>query len=363
MKVLFRTRFDAYTMPGGDTTQMVKTAKALAKHGVNVKIDVSGYEDVSEYDLVHVFNLMRPYETSKAIFDAKNAGKMIVLSSIYWDFSEFNQVGRKSFIHKVLNENLDEFSVEKIKNIIRYFNHAEFKGIGLSEFAKYVFSNFRNTLNHVDLFLPNSDSEGVLVQSRVLPNARYHVVFNGVDVDQFTLKNNEQRHKDLVVASRIDPRKNLLNLVKAIEHQSLDIIGGVTPNHKKYSSDVKTNSGSNVRFRGFIESSNLADEFNKYKIHILPSWLETPGLSQLEAAACGCNIVSTNKGSAIDYFQDKATYCDPNDISSIRDAVEARMGNLINPKLMSEFVKDNFSWDVAAKQTLQAYEQVLGKNS
>lgn len=339
---------------------MVKTAQALAKLGVEVEIDTTGAKKLADYDLVHIFNLMRPYETSKAILDAKAADKKVVLSSIYWDFSEFNRIGRKSLIHKILNERLDEFTVEKLKNIFRYFNHPDFKNVNLSEIIHYIFSDFQHTLKYVDLFLPNSDSEGKLVQNKILPDAKYQVVFNGVDVDQFSLTNFKERTKDLVVAARIDPRKNLLSLVKSIKNRSIDIIGSETPNHKKYAANVREHASDNVTFRGFVENANLAQEFNKFKIHVLPSWLETPGLSQLEAAACGCNIVSTNKGSAIDYFKDMATYCDPNEINSINDAVESRIDNLISPKNMSEFVKDNFSWSVAGLQTLKAYEQVIG---
>ena len=103
----------------------------------------------------------------------------------------------------------------------------------------------------------------------------------------------------------------------------------------------------------------MANTFGRYKVHVLPSWLETPGLSQLEAAACGCNIVSTDRGSTVDYFGDMAFYCNPSEISSIGAAIDDCFENLKSPKEMSDFILDQYTWDQSGKQTLQAYQEVL----
>ena len=42
---------------------------------------------------------------------------------------------------------------------------------------------------------------------------------------------------------------------------------------------------------------------------MLPSILETPGLSSLEAAAQGKNLLITEEGSSKEYYEKKVLYC------------------------------------------------------
>ena len=57
--------------------------------------------------------------------------------------------------------------------------------------------------------------------------------------------------------------------------------------------------------------------------------METPGLSSLEAAAMGKNIVVTTKGDTYDYFEDYAFYCEPDDIESIKNALMINLSPLL----------------------------------
>lgn len=58
MKVLFQTRTNLYSSPGGDLIQIQKTKQFLEKLGVIVDISLEFEPDLSEYDIVHIFNLM-----------------------------------------------------------------------------------------------------------------------------------------------------------------------------------------------------------------------------------------------------------------------------------------------------------------
>jgi len=357
MKILFKNRFDCFTTPGGDTVQMQQTKTHLEKLGLEVDVSLSPKDNLAEYDIVHIFNLMRPLEATLAINEAKKLNKKVVFSSIYWDFSEFNTIGRGSFTHMLINKLFSEFTVEKLKDAIR----GQRGIVAKYDFYQYLLSNFKNTLKYVDLFLPNSIGEGEIVKKRVLQGAKIHVVNNAVDKEIFNLKNRLVREKKALIAARLDPRKNILNLVRAVKSYPLDIYGNATPNHLDYERRIIDECNSNVRLKGHVNSGALSSIYNNYAMHVMPSWLETPGLSQLEAAACGCNIVSTNRGSTMEYFADKATYCDPNDVQSITNAVYACFNNLRKPEEMSEFILDQYTWDKTAVQTLAAYEKVIGK--
>ncbi|WP_105253993.1 glycosyltransferase family 4 protein [Pseudoalteromonas sp. T1lg75] len=355
MKVLFKNRFDAFTSFGGDTVQMLNTKRELESLGVTVDIDLGVTKDLREYDLVHFFNLMRTYEGTLAIWQAKDANIPVVYSSIYWDFTEFNNVGRQSKLHGFLHNNFSEFTVEKFKECVRGVRDGN-----LSTYLRYMGSNFYKTLESVDLFLPNSKSEGELIRSRVLENAPYHVVHNAVDESIFNMRKLQQREKKALTVARIDPRKNISALVDSHLPIELDIYGAKAPNHALYFDQLNERKPKNIRFMGAIDNAKLTEIYNSYFLHILPSWLETPGLSQLEAAACGCNIVSTIKGSAKEYFGEMASYCEPGKPQSISDAVLKVLEEPIEPREISEYVLDNYTWKRTAAQTLAAYNTVLG---
>lgn len=75
MKVLFQSRKTLFTAPGGDTTQVLKTREFLEKLGVSVDVSIELQPDVSGYDIIHVFNLMRPQDLYLQVENAKNTGK------------------------------------------------------------------------------------------------------------------------------------------------------------------------------------------------------------------------------------------------------------------------------------------------
>lgn len=355
MKILFKNRFDSFESPGGDTVQMLQTKKYLEKIGLKVDISLRPDASIKDYDLVHIFNCMRPLETSVSIFQAKQENKKVALSSIYWDFHEFNIYGRSSNLEKVLYRYLDEFFVEKFKDFLR-IDHDRYS---FKDIFKYYSQNYKKNLMNVDIFLPNSDGEGKILIKKIYKNAKYHVVYNAIDKDIFYLKNSQNRNNNVMIAARIDPRKNILNLVKAIKNRKLNIYGSSSNFHLKYLNKIKSEINNNINIFGHVKAEELANIYNSHLIHILPSWLETPGLSQLEAAACGCNIVSTNKGSTIEYFGKMAQYCDPSSTISIKEALESSYDNLILPKNMSDYILSKYTWEKTAQQTLEAYERIL----
>jgi glycosyltransferase involved in cell wall biosynthesis len=82
----------------------------------------------------------------------------------------------------------------------------------------------------------------------------------------------------------------------------------------------------------------------------------------LEAALCGCAVVTTDRGSGRWYFRDDAHYCDPGDPASIRRAIEAALRSGGSEELARR-VRAEFTWESAARATLEAYRAVLGTSA
>ena len=141
----------------------------------------------------------------------------------------------------------------------------------------------------------------------------------------------------------------------------LDLIGKPAPNHSKYYEQCKALSEENVRFLGQMERSAIIDHLKAAKVHILPSWFETTGLSSLEAGALGCNVVITAKGDTKEYFEDLAFYCDPESPLSIRKTIEKALST--DTKLaLKEKIQKEFRWTITAQKTIEAYHRTLANN-
>jgi glycosyltransferase involved in cell wall biosynthesis len=365
MKVLFQTRTNLYSAPGGDLIQMEKTKEYLEKLGISVDISLEFEPDLSNYDMVHLFNLMEPQDIYLQMINAKKQNKKIALSTIYGLYTEFERKARGGLFQKLANV-LTPYQIGYIKVIIKHFFEKRFhKGVNKMLYKGY-YGLMKEIVDNVDVFLPNSDSEMKRVQSEFkLKNFKYVAIPNAVDKSIFSEvenKNNQyEQFKDCIVcAARIEGRKSTLNLVKAVKktNYKLVLVGKESQNQKKYVNQVRLEAGENVFFLGTISHSDLKDLYSVAKVHVLPSWMETPGLSSLEAAVMGCNIVVTKKGDTEDYFEDYAYYCEPDDVSSIKNAIDRAFESPFNPKLKDKIL-EKYTWEKTAEETIKAYQLVI----
>ena len=106
----------------------------------------------------------------------------------------------------------------------------------------------------------------------------------------------------------------------------------------------------------------MLDYYRQAKVHVLPSWFETTGLSTLEAAAMGCNIVITRKGDTEEYFEDYAFYCEPDSPDSIFAAVEKASERAVDPALR-EKIFTQYTWVQTAEKTKAAYNEIMQRDS
>jgi glycosyltransferase involved in cell wall biosynthesis len=363
MKVLMIARATLYSSPGGDTVQILKTASFLRDLGVTTDVKLTKeILDYNNYDLVHFFNIIRPDDIISHI---KKLDIPFVVSSIYVDYNEYekrNRTGVMRLISNVLNSD----HLEYLKVIARFVKNGDkinsiiYLLKGHRESVKYV-------ANKAALLLPNSDSEYNRLSHNYHINAPYQKVVNAIDPSVFNsevVANNKYSNYVLTVG-RIEGRKNQLNLIRALAGTGLKlaIIGKPSPNHIDYYNQCKAlaNEVGNVEFIEHIEHAELVKIYKAAKVHILPSWFETTGLSSLEAAVMDCNIVITSKGDTVEYFKDMAYYCNPEDISSIKESVLKAYEEPCN-RFIKEYILEHYNWGETAKQTLAAYKKVLNVN-
>lgn len=359
MKVLFISRATLFKDPGGDTIQIINTAENLKKLEVDVDIKVANDKiNYRHYDLIHFFNIIRPSDILAHI--SKNH-KPFVVSTIFVDYSEYEKKQRKGFagtVFKILSPDFIEYAKVIARNII-----AGERVLSLSYLLLGQKRSIRKILKQTSLLLPNSNNEYKRLYKRYGVKKNYKVIPNAIDPDLFATKQSTIKDNRMVLCvGRIEGRKNQLNLIKAINNSGfkLKIIGSYAINQPAYYRACRDAASADVEFIENLPQSRLIDYYSIAKVHVLPSWFETTGLSSLEAAVMGCNIVITDKGDTKEYFEDMAYYCDPGSPKSIKDAIESAAGNPPNEDLKNKILRE-YTWPVTAKKTLEAYHKVLDK--
>jgi len=360
MKVVMISRSTHFTSPGGDTTQIEMTAKYLRALGVEVDIrlstDTIAYQN---YNLLHFFNIIRPDDILPHV---KVTKVPFVISTIFVDYREYEKKSRTGPM-RLLNMVFDKDQIEYVKAVARAVKNGEriksmyFLTRGQKKSVQVVAAK-------AGLLLPNSHSEyNRLVASYGIKKG-YHKVVNAIDPASFSdaVVPNPAFQDHVLCVGRIEGRKNQLNLIKALRNTDLQltVIGKPGPNQAAYYAQcqVEAKDAPNVRFIQHMDHAGLAGAYQAAKVHVLPSWFETTGLSSLEAGAMGCNLVVTSKGDTEEYFGNMAYYCEPDDVDSIRQAVLQAHTEPVNPRLR-DHIFSYYTWQDTAAQTMAAYQQVL----
>src|SRR5262249_2494755 len=111
----------------------------------------------------------------------------------------------------------------------------------------------------------------------------------------------------------------------------------------------------------------LASAYAAARVHVLPSWSETCGLVNLEAALAGCSVVAGTLGYEVEYLGDLAYYCDPADLASIETAVrtawDEHARSAKRRRQLRQRILTHFTWEKAAEATFQAYCRVLSERA
>ncbi len=363
-RVLFLSRTTLFSVPGGDTTQVLKTAEGLRKLGCDVKVSTDVSPNLSGIDLVHLFNLTRPQETYLQALLASKQRIPVVLSPIYVDFSEYDRGARTGFSGKLLKY-LSPSMAQTAKIAGRMLFNGEYNRGTLAVLATGYKRAQERLISMASILLPNSQSEMRRIEND-FPSARnkpWAVVPNAVDTGIFSpnaVKPVEEFRDSVMCVGRIEGRKCQLELMRALKGTDLKLvlIGKPAPNQLRYYERIKQEAGNTAILLGEVPHEDLARYYASCKVHALVSWMETTGLSSLEAGVMGANLVITDKGDTRDYFGDLVHYCRPDSLTSIREAVLAAYHEP-RTSALRERILERYTWQKTAEDTLAAYRTVV----
>ncbi len=360
MRVLWLVRSNLRTHPGGDTVQILQTAGHLRRLGVEVVLSDALRPQLAGFDLAHLFHLDRLWELVPLCRHLRRRGLPAVLSPIYWPTDAFDRGGRTGpagWIARHLGCTALASGRLAARWALACLERRRLIGPPTVRFVRLA----RYVLERVRVVLPNSVAEQRVLEQKFGLCPPAVVVPNGVDLERFTTMQAEPREPDSILCvGRIEPRKNQLRLIEAVRGTAwrLRIVGGAGRFHRGYARRCHQAAGANVEFLGPRRPDELAALYRRARVHACVSWYETPGLASLEAGLCGCALVVTPGGSTREYFGDQAWYCRPDDVASIRAAVQAAL-SARPAEVLSVRIAERYTWPRAAERTLEAYRRAL----
>jgi glycosyltransferase involved in cell wall biosynthesis len=174
----------------------------------------------------------------------------------------------------------------------------------------------------------------------------------------------------LLYVGTIEPRKNLMTLVRAYDElirstphrPQLVLCGGrgwLCDDIYRLVGELGLNGL--VRFTGYVEDSDLPALYSAAEIFVYPSLYEGFGLPPLEAMACGAPVITSDSSSLPEVVGEAGFRLPPRDI----EALTMTMSRLLDAAALRAHYRHAglerarlFSWERAARETQSVYDYV-----
>jgi glycosyltransferase involved in cell wall biosynthesis len=213
-----------------------------------------------------------------------------------------------------------------------------------------------------------------------IPGERVDVVHNGLDHERFQPHSNAKddsvlKHFNLdapyflYVARLEHPGKNHVRLIEAFNHfktvtrsNHLLVLGGADWHGAEaiHQAAERSPFSRDIRRVGYISDAQLPALYRRATAMVYPSLFEGFGMPPVEAMACNCPVVCSDRGSLAEIAAPAACVIDPENIPEISDALrrvtlEPPFADNLRKAGLQHAAK--FSWKHAAAATLGVYER------
>lgn len=175
----------------------------------------------------------------------------------------------------------------------------------------------------------------------------------------------------LLFVGTVEPRKNLLTLVRAFEelmrHTDLRpqlVIAGQKGwlTEELFTLIEQSGLSPRILFTGYISDEDLAALYSSCRVCVYPSLYEGFGLPPLEAMSCGAPVVTSRIPVIRETVGEAARLIEPTNVSELTDCIVELWGSDGERKRLSALGKiraAEFTWERTARLTLDVYREVL----
>jgi len=174
------------------------------------------------------------------------------------------------------------------------------------------------------------------------------------------------RNAYLLFMGTIEPRKNLLRLLQAVELAGSRIGPLVIAGANGWGSDEvadlmqRLQRAGHLSYLGYVPDNARPALINGARGFVYPSLYEGFGLPVLEAMACGVSVLASNVSSLPEVVGDASLLVDPQDVDAIaREMARLWQDEVLRRELAARGLERarSFSWERTASQTLNVYRR------
>lgn len=207
-----------------------------------------------------------------------------------------------------------------------------------------------------------------------VPTQKLRVIYNGIDTTIFRKLDGEgKRHGHLIMVGNTQDRKKglvyLLEALRLLQRKNdvkLTIVDRGLPDNEYAPQLVnRYNLDGRVNFTGKVGLEELVEHYSRAEVAVVPSLYEGFGLPAAEAMACGLPVIATTAGALPEVVEDgkSGILVPPKDSHALAKAIEQLLSDEQLRRVMGEEgrkrVQTHFTWEQAAKKTLEVYQEVL----
>jgi glycosyltransferase involved in cell wall biosynthesis len=149
---------------------------------------------------------------------------------------------------------------------------------------------------------------------------KIHVIYNGIDLKKYSRIKGKNKKNYLLFVGTLQPRKNIVNLIKAYSYisdkidETLIIVGARgwrnTP-LREVIQELRDPVKRRINFKGYIAEEELVRLYREAKLFVLPSLHEGFCLPILEAMAAGTAVLTARRTAIPEIFGEAVLYADP----------------------------------------------------
>ncbi len=175
----------------------------------------------------------------------------------------------------------------------------------------------------------------------------------------------------LLFVGTIEPRKNLITLVKAFAEllQKTDLNPQLVIAGKEgwlteglFSYIAKSAAKERILFLGYVPEKDLAALYSSCKACVYPSLYEGFGLPPLEAMACGAPVITSNIPTIMETVGAAARLIAPHDVEGLAESLTALLKDENQRRQLSSMGLQRakeFTWEGTARATLEVYDEAV----
>ncbi len=270
---------------------------------------------------------------------------------------------------------LDSIKAKKVVTSIHDFSFILYKDLHPKERIEYFENNFFKNILRSDLIITGSEFTKKEILDRLDFNEeQVKVIYHGIDHNLFKVTtdlnvNFELPKKFILSVGSIEPRKNLIGLLKAYNNLDNEIKKQyhlVLAGFKGWNNDEimrLINANNNyIHYLGYVSDEDLVKVYNHASLFVYPSFYEGFGIPPLEAMACGTPVVTSNVSSLPEVGGDAVLYCDPYDIEDIAKQIKTVLDDkVLQEKMMQKGLEraKRFTWEKAAQDHLTLFRSLI----